>query len=384
MNLTRIIVDLSLGAFFSIFIFRVTGSVFLTTIGFMVMYLGLFIGYLSTVFLIKHLHYYELAKFSFLLNALTYFGAVLLFEQLGTLIFPFLLIISISNGMYWTGKHLYDLHLFTSHELHPIWFKLYGFTQIFGVALPFLTGLLISSRGYDLVLLFAASVYFVGVMLPVKIKEGKRDLFEMKQLRKLMKHNNFTIFMGYTFIEHFIVVVRNFAFILTPFFFLGQNELELGLLTSAVAIASAVAAYLVRNMDDVKGYQLATLGAINFSIMNVLYTFFWNQGIMVFRSLIHPFAGAFFMPEMEDLQYKIKRSLLGKHVSEDAYELQIAQEVIFFVSRMLGALFFLFLLSLYGDYMSTARIIIAVSAIWPIIHIITRIRLKKYVDQRLE
>lgn len=361
------LMDLTIGGFFSIFAYRVTGDFTSVVITLLLVHIGLMIGYLF-ISRIMHVAGYNISiKLSFAVQAVTYILAGLMYEQIEQFIFVMSIAYGIGQGIFFCSTNLFQLAAISDQNRRQDFYLLEGILGLVGAIFPSVAGFLIVSSGYRDLMFLAGVIMVIAVVVPTRAKLPKPDKLNLRELYLTTKLNGFTIYVYTLLLESFVEHLRNLSFILVPFLLLGRSELNVGLLATGITFVSSALAIYVRNRKEVDRYGI--WAAWLFLPLNLLLGTFWNGYFVSLRALLMPVGLVFYNSVARTYQFGNMYTLLGHHLNEDGIELQVIRETTLFVGRVLGAATFLILLSMNMEFEQICRLIIVIFAIWPVFHL---------------
>lgn len=371
------LMELLIGGFFAIFIYRVTNDFRAVVIGQLIYYVGVSFGYLLVSKVVHRLGYSTSIKLSFLIQALTYLLASTLFSELSGYIYIFSFSYGVAHGVFFCASNLLQLAAIPRSSQRQTMYLLEGVIGFFGAIFPVIAGIVIVSSGYRELLVMSGLIMLVAVAFPAKAKLPKPDKFHFRELRLTTKLAGFTAYVYTLLVESFVEHLRNVALIMIPFLLLGKSELNVGLLASAIAIISSITAISLRSRRNTDRFGIWS--AWLFFPLNLILGLAWNAYGVALRALLMPFGLVFYNSVARTYQFENMHTLLGHHLNEDGIELQIIRELTLFSGRLLASITFLILLGLDVSFEQICRLIIIVFAIWPVF----RLQLMRILQQKL-
>lgn len=319
---------------------------------------GFFIG---TKFLhrIGYLNTFRLSNIGMVLSLLF---AVLFLNQIVAVSFLVSIFWGLSVGLFWGARHICSIRELGKDERGHLMNLLVSLSSVAEVALPLLSGSLISNQGYLWAFLLGAAVFAVGVMAPWKYNKRPTDVFSLQQLNYLAKRPGFRTYSGILLTDGFLVTLRDICLTILPFLLIG-SELGVGILASFVALAGAIISFVHRRDNLKRKVFSGYIGASIITVFNLFLVTIWSLPALVVRGVGIKLGSSFFDPIDAQIDYYNSELLLGNFRQEGAVEMLVWREFLLFVGRIITVgVCILIILLVTLDIQVFLRIILVISA----------------------
>lgn len=328
--------DLFVYAFYSILLYRQTGSLITVFNDKLIYHVALFIGYVLGSFVIDRIGYLKAYKYSMISMGIALTLVVLNISNLQAVYVLLAIVWGIPRGAIWSIHNsfaLKEIHKSKRAELINI---RNGIIVALGVVIPALAGFIITEfGGYKAVFSIGALLYFLTALIPWSYNKVPRSKLTSKEIIQITKRRHFPFLIFELFFSDFVYTFHwIFAFIV-PFLILG-DELSVGLFFSIVGIIEVFVLITKRKVNLNKKIQSGFLFFIPSSFINLFFVIVWTPLSLAIRNIFVHFSEAIGFSIWEDLDYRCRELLLGKSARESTLELNLLIETAFLFSRTLS------------------------------------------------
>lgn len=342
---TLFIPDALVWGYFSILLYRETGSLTILFVERIIVMLAIYVGFVFTSFYLDKIGYLTTYRLALLLNALAILLIFVFQHNLAELFVIISLIYGFGRGLYWPvdrGTHTRNISIDRRSAFIN---KVTSIHLIISIVLPVLAGSLIQLEGnYNLLLIFGFLITSLSVFAPFKTNHTEITNLRTSEIRGIIRKKGFKLFAFSQSILGAFQTLHIAVFLILPFLFF-RNELGVGLLVSAMGLVSAFASFAERNIAEKKKVFLGYVSHIIWLVLSILLFIFWDPVFLVFQAIASSFniALGFSIRASED--YKIRADFLDKNLVESSAEMNVVIESVYFVARTIVLILVVFLLS---------------------------------------
>jgi hypothetical protein len=365
------------GLYYGIFLYRQTFSLSILAIDGLLGGLGVWLGYLAGVMLIKRSGYTLALKTAFGLWAVISFMTALIAGHIAQYFMILAVLRTLPAGMYAATFDTIMLREVKAGKREKFLQLKLAFEFLAGVILPSAIGGLIHlSGGYQFAFVLAGIIYAGALLVPLKLNRPKftltlRDVAATFRRPLYPQHGiNRTMAAGFNQLNGFVVMI-------IPFLLL-KNEAEVGLLTSMVALAAGVVSIMVRKIKE--GQKLRFGYGAYLARAAAAFTFIvaWSPPVLLVWQMVNKMVTPLHDPLQQNLDIQNDSLILGEDLSQKALHINLLNSTLLLIgsSAAFGSFFLLNSLA-GGQEKIVLQLLIAGFASWRLLNLLVSVRINR-------
>lgn len=323
------------GLYYGVFLYKNTFSLQVLAIDGLLGGLGIWLGYLLGVTIVKRWGYGSAIKWAFALWAGIAFATAAMTTHIATWFMVFAILRAIPGGIYGAVGDTIMLRDVKSTSRSGFFKMNLAIEFAASIVLPAAVGALISySQGYEWAFVVAGALYLAGLFHRCKLPRPQlsldtRGMLELFRRPLYPAHAvNRTLSSGFN-------QLNAFALTIVPFLLL-EDELSVGLLTSASAVVAIVVALGSRKL---KTQRLMKIGYSAYGLRSVaafLFVTVWTAPMMAMWQLVGKVLTPLHDPLQQSLDIHNDGLILGKDAKKQALQINIVNTTLKFAGSTIA------------------------------------------------
>jgi MFS family permease len=318
------------GLYYGIFLYKNTFSLSVLAIDGLLGGLGCWLGYVLAIYLVRRVGYGRSLKIAFALWALVSFLTALIAGHIAQWFMLLAVLKAMPGGMFAATTDTIMLREIKHTARHDFLQVKLALEFLATVILPTVVGALLHfSAGYQLAFLLAGLIYLSAVFIPVALPKPQLH-FNFREVLGTFKRPlyprhaaNRTLAAGFN-------QLNGFAIMIIPFLLL-QDELKLGLLTSAIALLASIVSIMVRKIKTEKKMKLGYASYTVRAVMGGLFIMSWTAPVLMVWQLINKLATPLHDPLQQGLDIHNDSLIMGKDVETKALHINILNNTLLLI-----------------------------------------------------
>jgi hypothetical protein len=314
-----------------------------------------------TLRLIKRTSINFAIRLAFILFVITGIFGALALNQISYFFLVFSFIRGMAEGVYWASANLIELNGLESNSRTKYYSFTSGFNQLLFIILPILLGTFLFNTDYYQVIFFAFSaVTLIGVFIPWNISNIAVTEIKKENVLRIMKNKNFS---KYAILKATSAVWWMSTWLIAsiiPYVILGDEQ-NMGIYLSIASVVSALIAFITTKIKLDKKKLFGYAGLVLQTIAYILLAFNLTPVVLYLHSLVDSLTDPIITPSESDFFVKSTEKV---QISRSfGSEINIIQETIYTITRMVFGTTCIALLSLNINLSSVLAVFILIVAL---------------------
>ena len=354
--------------FFYIFLYTQTQSLSQIISYSIVLYTGLFIGYVLGGFIIEKVGYVGSYKIGFFLLGSTQIFLALSLDYFQSFLIAFALISGIARGIYWSSIITVKIKEFGTQERGLIISNTVSIALVLNMVLPPIIGAYLTNTGdYSFIFLIGGMCLLASIFVPWKYNKKPQSKITKKEIRNILKNKYFINYGVLAAIKSGLQSCIDLVLLILPFILL-KSELGVGLLVTIFSIASIFLSFIFRKSKLSQAGRLSKIGNLINSFSSILFLLFWGIPGLLFRGLGNTLGDSIKNPAEDKIESRLREIILKKNVNQSIIELNFLIEVFTYFGRFVFLSSLLIFYTFNQDIESAFKGIIAFASVWGILY----------------
>ncbi|HET8708847.1 MAG TPA: hypothetical protein VFL85_01050, partial [Candidatus Saccharimonadales bacterium] len=330
------------GLYYGVFLYKNTFSLSVLAIDGLLGGLGCWLGYVLAIYLVRRLGYGRSLKIAFVVWAFVCFLTACIAGHIAQWFMLLAVLKALPGGMSTATTDAIMLREVKLQARDSFLQVKLALEFMATVILPTVVGALLHfSAGYQLAFLLAGIIYLSAVFVPVHLPKpllqlNVREVLGMFKRPLYPRHAaNRTLAAGFYQLNGFVIMI-------IPFLLL-QDELKLGLLTSAIALLASIVSLAVRKVKTEKKMKLGYASYTVRALTGGLFIMSWTAPVLMVWQLINKVATPLHDPLQQGLDIHNDSLIMGTDVQAKALHINILNNTLLLVGTTVayGAFYFI-------------------------------------------
>jgi MFS family permease len=377
-----VIVQVMLWSYYSILLYKQTGSIRVIAIDHLLLAIGIWIGFIISTFYLDKIGYLRSFRLMMILNALFTASFLLFMNDIYKVYIITGFLRGIFHGLYWSLEHSFKLKEIHGQNRGSFLNISFSIDQIIRIIIPVLAGSLIAyTKNFNLLFALGSMVYLIAALFPFSYNKKPRSKIRSEEITRILNFPNFKYFIVLNMFFVGFGTLFGTMISIVPYIIL-KDEFEVGMLGSFIGICAALLSVFERKFKVTRKIKLGYLGALLYFITSLILAFFWSIPFLIVRSFAVTLLGVLTDVVSWDLDYRMREKILGKNIQESAHELNLIIETSYFIAKSIALIIFILILSIENiNVIDFVRILIGSLSVYIIICFTLQVRLaKKLLD----
>lgn len=295
-------------------------------------------------------------------------------ETMKAILNPYLRQLYIFESLFLIGGSI-----FGQTQRRSYYFIYNSIQTIINIVLLFLIGsIIVYSGGYKATFLISFCIYMLIIFMPPGHNKIPQISFSLSDLKKLISQEVFLTYGLNKVLVNGADSLNIFIFAIVPFLIL-KNEFSLGMITSIIGILAAILSLIDKNFELKKQLSFAYIGSIIRIIVNTAFIIFFSTPVLVIRSIVITILSTFTDPVMSNVDINNTSKLLH-HDKKDAIEINIIDETLALIGKMIALMLFLAILNFFSDdKLIIVKVVIFSYGVWKLTNFFWLQRINKLI-----
>ena len=366
------------GLYYGIFLYKHTFSLQILALDGLLGGLGLWLGYLAGVLIIKRSGYDLSLRMAFLSWAGIAFLTALIAGHIGEWYMILAVLKGLPSGMYAAAGDTVMLRDVGSEKRNGFFKMSLAIEFATSIILPSAVGALISvTNGYEWSFIISGIIYLIGACYRYRLPKpqvslGFRGMAKLFNRPLYPQHAlNRTLSAGFN-------QLNGFALTIVPFLLL-KDEMSIGVLTSVSAVVAIIVALASRRLKNHKQLKIG-YGAYGVrAIAALMFVASWSAPMMAFWQLIGKIMTPLHDPLQQSLDIHNDSLVLGKRAQVQALQMNIVNTTLKFIGTTAAFGGFVLITQASSDAQrSILAALIVVYAAWRFINLGVSAKINKW------
>lgn len=356
------------GLYYGVFLYKHTFSLTVLAFDGLIGGLGVWLGYLAGVILIKQRGYNQCIRGAFLLWALISFATAFLTHHIAAIFMLIALVKAIPGGMYAAVGDTIMLRDISTRSRNGF-FQLHLALEFFAsILLPSAVGALISmTASYQWAFVIAGAVYSASFLLKSQLPKPRVALY-VRGIPKIIRRPlypyhavNRTVAAGFNQLNAFAIAI-------VPFLIL-QDEMSMGIIASASALIAAVVSLAMRKLKNAKHQLRLGYGAyVIRTVMSSMFVTAWTTPLLAAWQLTGKVLTPLHDPLQQSMDIHNDSLILGKSAADEALMINVLNNTLKLIGTSLAFGGFILLVHIQPVHQrSILSALIVAYALWRIV-----------------
>lgn len=296
-------------------------------------YVGMTTGFLLAGRLFKQFQYTNSYRAGMLILALASFISLITLPNILQVHLFVAIIRGIGEAFFWVTHHVASTRDIVGEERKIFQGRTLAASDLLSILIAPLAGGIIAFAGYEWIFIITTFFYIAACFMPWNNIPKSKEKLQKKDIRDVIKSPNFGTWAWITYIEDFMLTLRNISTAILPFLLI-TSEFEIGLFMAFIAFIGSIISIWESHRSDKLRRKLGYFGALIIIISNFILVGSWNLAGLGIRSVLARLGFSFYNPKKAELKYQQRELLIKDFRGEHALEVQIIAEIVLFAARM--------------------------------------------------
>lgn len=311
------------GMYYGVFLYKHTFSLTVLAIDGLLGGIGLWLGYLVGVYLIRRKGYGWCIRIAFILWAVIAFVTAFITNHIAEWFMIIAVIKALPAGMYAAvGETIMLRDVATDSRSNFLQLNL-ALEFFASIMLPTAVGALISATaGYTWAFICAGIVYLLSFLIHCSLPKPKLTL-RMAGMAGLFKKPLYPYHALNRTVAAGCNQLNAFAIMIVPFLLL-QDELSIGVMASVSALIAAIVSIGMRRLRKARAQVALGFGAhAGKALVGALFVSFWTAPLLALWQVVGKVLTPLHDPLQQSKDYENDNLILGKRAPEDALQINV-------------------------------------------------------------
>lgn len=370
------------GLYYGIFLYKQTFSLQILALDGLLGGLGLWMGYIIGVRILKRFGYNACYKISFGIMATTAFLTAIIANNVTDWFMLLAVLKTLPAGLFASATDTIMVRESTKPARQSFLQKKLALEFGAAVVLPPLVGLLVSSHnGYRIAFILSGMMYVLALFIPLRLEKPDVTL-SVKDMLKIFKRPHYKEHAANRTAAAGFNQLNGFVGMLVPFLLL-NNETSVGLLSSLIALVAAGVSVYATKLKPQRRISMGYVAYCIRSITSVSFVLIWTAPVMILWQLVSKLVTPLHDPLQQSIDFDNDSLILGEDVKQQALQINLLNNsLVFFGSTMAyGALMYI-ASAAQNNQAYVLQSLIVGFALWRMINLSVAVWINRRIGQR--